>query len=57
VQILVISGLTYGNEHLVNADSQHSDEWAAEAACRCEVHPATVFLIMCKPRWTRKSGN
>jgi hypothetical protein len=34
VQVLVVGGLTYDNEHLVNADPQHRTV-GSRSVCRC----------------------
>jgi hypothetical protein len=45
VQVLVIGGLTYDNEHLVNADPQHPKGGQPKRLSLWEVHPITAFLL------------
>lgn len=44
-QVLVIGGLTYDNEHLVNKDSAHPNGTQPKRVSLWEIHPITEFLV------------
>ena len=45
VQVLVLGGLNYDNEHLVNADPQHPKSGQPKRLSLWEIHPITAFLV------------
>jgi Bacterial SH3 domain len=44
-QVLLVGGLTYDNEHLVNSDPQHPKRGQPERISLWEIHPITDFLV------------
>ena len=56
-QVLVIGGLTYDNEHMVNKNSAHPNGTQPKRMSLWEIHPITEFLVCdvtsCDP--TKKS--
>jgi hypothetical protein len=45
LQVLVMGGLTYDNEHLVNADSTHPKPGQPKRMSLWEIHPITEFYV------------
>jgi hypothetical protein len=45
LQVLVIGGLTYDNEHLVNDDSTHPKTAQPKRISLWEIHPITQFYV------------
>ena len=60
LQVLVVGGLTYDNEHLVNDDPAHPNGTQPKRISLWEIHPITEFyvceLVSCSPgnhsQWT-----
>ena len=45
LQVLVIGGLTYDNEHLVNDDAAHPNGTQPKRVSLWEIHPITAFYV------------
>jgi hypothetical protein len=45
LSVLVVGGLTYDNEHLVNKDPVHKKSGQPARLSLWEVHPITEFLV------------
>jgi hypothetical protein len=45
LMVLVVGGLTYDNEHLLNADSTHPRAGQPKRASLWEIHPVTAFYV------------
>lgn len=43
--VLVVGGLTYDNEHLVNGDSKHPKQGQPKRMSLWEIHPITEFFV------------
>ncbi|MGH7690287.1 MAG: hypothetical protein ACREN3_11840 [Gemmatimonadaceae bacterium] len=64
LEVLVVGGLTYDNEHLVNDDSTHPNGTQPKRASLWEIHPITGFYVCaagtCDPatlaEWTTLSA-